>query len=126
VGGRLADPRAIRAPILAVLDPRSRIVPPAAVVARTHTSSSDVQFLRYAGDSGVMMQHVGVLVGANAHEYLWPKIIGWIRGTLKGRDPGLLREVGRISVRRQTKRQTLIKAVDKYYRRHAQEHCAAH
>ncbi len=80
VGARLADPRAIEAPILAVLDRRSRIVPPASIEAyRTCTHSSRVQFLEYAGDTGVVMQHVGVLVGRNAHEHLWPRICSWIR-----------------------------------------------
>jgi hypothetical protein len=26
-----------------------------------------------------VMQHVGVLVGRNAHEHLWPRICSWIR-----------------------------------------------
>jgi polyhydroxyalkanoate synthase len=80
VGARLADPRAIEAPILAVLDRRSRIVPPSSIEAyRTCTHSSGVQLLEYAGDTGVVMQHVGVLVGRNAHEQLWPRICSWIR-----------------------------------------------
>ena len=80
VGGRLANPRAIEAPILAVLDPRSRIVPPSSIEAyRTCTQSRRVQLLEYSGDTGVVMQHVGVLVGRSAHEQLWPRICSWIR-----------------------------------------------
>lgn len=80
IGGRLADPRAIEVPILAVLDPRSRIVPPASVEAyRTCTGSSDVEILEYRGDTGVLMQHVGVLIGENAHASLWPQILDWSR-----------------------------------------------
>jgi polyhydroxyalkanoate synthase len=80
VGGRVADPRAIEAPILAVLDRRSRIVPPSSIEAyRTCTQSTRVQLLEYAGDTGVVMQHVGVLVGPNAHAHLWPRICSWIR-----------------------------------------------
>ena len=79
VGGRLADPRAIDLPILAVLDPRSRIVPPPAIEAYCAcTGSNDVQILAYHGDAGVMMQHVGVLVGTNAHSSVWPEVLSWI------------------------------------------------
>jgi polyhydroxyalkanoate synthase len=79
VGGAAADPMAIDMPVLAVVDPRSRIVPRASVDAyRTRTGSCDVQILHYRGDQGVMVQHVGVLVGANAHRALWPRILRWI------------------------------------------------
>jgi polyhydroxyalkanoate synthase len=80
IAGLLADPRAIEAPIVAVLDRRSRIVPPASIEAyRTHTGSKDVEILEYAGDTGVVVQHVGVLVGPSAHAHLWPRICGWAR-----------------------------------------------
>ena len=79
VAGRLADPSAIKAPIVAVLDRRSRIVPPASIEAyRTHTGSKDVEILEYPGDTGVVMQHVGVLVGPNAHAHLWPRLCAWL------------------------------------------------
>jgi polyhydroxyalkanoate synthase len=32
----------------------------------------------YEGDVGVAPQHVGPLVGRNAHELLWPRIVEWI------------------------------------------------
>lgn len=79
IGGRLASPRAIVSPVLAVLDPRSRLVPRAAVEAyRSHTSSRDVQLIEYGGDVGAALQHVGVLVGPNAHARVWPQIERWI------------------------------------------------
>lgn len=80
IDGRPARPQAIEAPIVAVLDRRSRIVPAPSVEAyRPRTGSTDVQVLEYAGDTGVMMQHVGVLVGRNAHESLWPTVLTWLR-----------------------------------------------
>jgi polyhydroxyalkanoate synthase subunit PhaC len=79
VGDRLAEPQAIDMPILAVVDARSRIVPPPAIDAyRTRTGSDDVRVLHYPGDTGVFIRHVGVLVGRNAHESLWPQILRWI------------------------------------------------
>ena len=80
IGGRVADPQAMDMPILAVLDPRSRIVPASSVEAyRTRTRSKDVRFIDYDGDAGVMIQHVGVLVGENAHRLIWPQIQAWVR-----------------------------------------------
>jgi polyhydroxyalkanoate synthase len=34
--------------------------------------------LEYAGDVGVNLQHVGVLVGKSAHEQIWPAIFAWL------------------------------------------------
>jgi polyhydroxyalkanoate synthase len=35
--------------------------------------------IEYSGESGVCLQHVGMLVGRRAHAQVWPKIIEWIR-----------------------------------------------
>lgn len=79
VGDRCADPKALRVPILAVADPRSRIVPlPSIEAYGTHTRSRDVQVLLYAGDVGVTLQHVGILVGHRAHTHLWPRVFRWM------------------------------------------------
>ena len=80
VGTRRADPRTITAPILAVMDPRSRIIPPVSINAYlTRTGSTDVRLIEYRGDVGVVLQHVGLLVGEKAHKQLWPQILKWIR-----------------------------------------------
>jgi hypothetical protein len=34
--------------------------------------------LNYDGDVGVNLQHVGVLVGKNAHAKIWPAIFDWL------------------------------------------------
>jgi polyhydroxyalkanoate synthase len=79
VGGRIARPKAIDMPILAVVDPRSRLVPTRSIEPyRSLSSSPDVRILLYPGDKGVVMQHVGVLVGPNAHDSLWPQILRWV------------------------------------------------
>jgi polyhydroxyalkanoate synthase subunit PhaC len=77
--GIRVDPRALTAPILAIADARSRIVPPASVEAFRHcTGSKDVELINYPGDVGVMLQHVGVLIGDNAHRTIWPRTVAWI------------------------------------------------
>lgn len=81
VGSRLAVPARITAPVLAVFDPRSRIIPPVSIVpfVKALSARADARVLRYEGDTGVALQHVGVLVGRNAHRRLWPVILDWIR-----------------------------------------------
>lgn len=81
VGGRVAAPARLVAPVLSVFDPRSRVVPPDSIVPFIEAlpARTDSLLLRYEGDAGVALQHVGVLVGGNAHRLLWPLILAWIR-----------------------------------------------
>ncbi len=75
----LAD---IAAPILAVIESDSRVVPQEEVVpALAATSSRRRQVLTHESDAGVALAHVGVLVGAEAHRRLWPQITDWIAET---------------------------------------------
>lgn len=82
VEGRRAAPAGVTAPLLCVLDPRCRLVPPQAVLPFVQAAASaDKTVLRYEGDVGVALQHVGPLVGRNAHAALWPRIVAWIART---------------------------------------------
>jgi polyhydroxyalkanoate synthase len=81
VAGRLAAPSRMSAPLLCVIDPRCTLVPPAAVLPFVEAvASQDKIVLRYEGDVGVALQHVGPLVGRGAHAQLWPKIGEWTAG----------------------------------------------
>ncbi|TAK87462.1 MAG: alpha/beta fold hydrolase [Betaproteobacteria bacterium] len=82
IGGRSAAPSRLTAPLLCVVDPRCTLVPPGAVLPFVEAAASrDKTVLEYAGDIGVSLQHVGPLVGRNAHALLWPKILEWIART---------------------------------------------
>jgi polyhydroxyalkanoate synthase len=79
IGPRAALPSRIAAPLLCVVDPRCRLVPPATVLPLLEASASgDKTVLHYEGDVGVSLQHVGPLVGRRAHARLWPRILDWI------------------------------------------------
>lgn len=79
IGGCSASPARLTAPLLCVVDPRCRIVPPEAVAPLQQAAgSADKTLLHYTGDVGVSLQHVGPLVGRRAHEQLWPEISRWI------------------------------------------------
>jgi polyhydroxyalkanoate synthase len=79
IGRRSAAPSRLAAPLLCVVDPRCRLVPPAAVLPLVEAAGSrDKTVLHYEGDVGVSLQHVGPLVGRRAHALLWPRILDWI------------------------------------------------
>ena len=81
IAGRKAAPRALDMPILSTVRPKSRVVPPASIVplheAARHPRN---RLVRYDGEDGVALQHVGILVGRKAHAEVWPEILKWIDG----------------------------------------------
>ena len=80
INGRIASPEKISAPVLSIVESRSRVVPPSSVLPfHAAVGSTDTRVLRYEGDVGVALQHVGMLVGKRAHRKLWPKILHWLR-----------------------------------------------
>lgn len=79
VGDKLAAARNVTAPVLAVVDPESDLVPPSALVPFLDVlPGRDGKLLHYGGDTGIALRHVGVLVGRNAHRTLWPDILAWL------------------------------------------------
>jgi polyhydroxyalkanoate synthase len=79
IGARSAAPSRLSAPLLCVLDPLCRLVPPEAVLPLLEAAASrDKTVLHYERDVGVSLQHVGPLVSRRAHETLWPRIVRWI------------------------------------------------
>jgi polyhydroxyalkanoate synthase len=79
VGGEPVSPARLEAPALAVVNPESRLIPPGSVLPFLEASASrDREVLPYRGDRGVALQHVGALVGAEAHRRLWPSILRWL------------------------------------------------
>ena len=78
VGERQVGIASLRAPVMAVINPVGRVVPPRSILRGLEAAAStSVQVLEYEGDRGPMIQHVGPLVAPLAHERLWPKIIAW-------------------------------------------------
>jgi hypothetical protein len=66
-GSRVGAPTLV-SPMLNVINPRSTVIPPQSVVPfHAAAVSRSKALLHYHGDTGVALQHVGVLVGRNAH-----------------------------------------------------------
>jgi len=79
IGARSIGPHDLRTPLISVFDPRSKVIPPQSVQSfHEAAASADKLLLEYSGDIGVNLQHVGVLVGRNAHARLWPAIFNWL------------------------------------------------
>ena len=77
IGGELVSPGHVTAPLLTVVNPTSRIIPPASVVPVPRRGSERKRLLRYRSDRGVALQHAGSRVGPSAHRDLWPQILAW-------------------------------------------------
>ena len=79
VGGRRIGPADLRSPLACVVDPRSKLIPLHAMLPfHDAAGSARKLLLRYEGDVGVNLQHVGVLVGPNAHARIWPALFAWL------------------------------------------------
>jgi polyhydroxyalkanoate synthase subunit PhaC len=86
VTGQRVGPRALTAPMLNVVNPHSRVIPPESILPfHQAAASARKQLMRYRGDIGVAVQHVGVLVGRNAHRLLWPMLLRWLHRPQDGR-----------------------------------------
>ena len=79
VGDRTTGIGRLRTPILAVVNPLGRVVPPESILAGLDAVPHlATRVLRYEGDRGPAIQHLGPLVAPIAHERLWPAIFEWI------------------------------------------------
>jgi polyhydroxyalkanoate synthase subunit PhaC len=79
IGEKIAGPSQLRLPMLAVVHPRDEIAPPASVLPFIEAMPGrDVRVLDYPGEIGVGIQHLGILVGRQAYEQVWPEIISWL------------------------------------------------
>lgn len=79
IGARTVGPQDMKTPLVSVFDPRSKVIPPQSVMPfHEAAASSGKLLLEYSGDIGVNLQHVGVLVGRNAHARIWPAIFNWL------------------------------------------------
>lgn len=88
IGQACVCPRDIVTPLCAVFQPSSSMVPSASVVEFFEAVGSAQKTLHaYPGDQGVALQHVGPLVGDNAHRYLWPQVFAWIDQIQEGAEP---------------------------------------
>ncbi len=79
IGGRTVGPSCVRLPTLAVANAIDEVAPPASVAPFLDAiPEADTRLIDYPGEAGVVLQHLGVLVGRTAFAQIWPEIISWI------------------------------------------------
>ena len=77
--GKTISPATARVPTFAVVNAADAIAPrSSAEPFLNHIPVRDAQLLEFAGETGVGLQHVALLVGPRAHAEVWPAIAGWI------------------------------------------------
>jgi polyhydroxyalkanoate synthase subunit PhaC len=73
---RLAE---LVAPVVAVVNPVGKVVPPVSLLAGLRVAGCRERLvLRYRAEAGPAIQHLGPLVGPDAHARLWPRILAWL------------------------------------------------
>ncbi len=80
IRGRKIGPSCIQLPTLAVANAIDEVAPPASVIPFLDAmSGADTRLIEYPGEAGVVLQHLGILVGRSAFAQIWPEIVSWIR-----------------------------------------------
>jgi polyhydroxyalkanoate synthase subunit PhaC len=79
VGGQTIGPKNLSAPTLAVVNTADSVAPVHSVSPIGEALGEKFGILEYPGETGVALQHLGILVGREAHAQVWPKIIDWIK-----------------------------------------------
>ncbi len=84
LAGRAVSLGQVRCPVLAVVNPPGRVVPPASILDGLAVLPQQVPcrvLWQEAAERGVALQHLGPLIGPAAHRRLWPEILDWIGTT---------------------------------------------
>ena len=78
-------PARLTARTLAVVNTGDDVAPPSAIepfLAAMPAGKGHV--IRYSGEVGVGLQHLGILVGPKARAEIWPQIVAWMRAPHDG------------------------------------------
>ena len=79
VGETLVGPSTLSVPTLAVVNTVDEVAPLASVKPFTDAMpAGNVRIIEYPGEIGVGLQHLGILVGRQAHARVWPEIMSWL------------------------------------------------
>lgn len=79
IGQRRTGIARLTRPVMAVINPVGRVVPPASILAGLAAAPGcSVSVLEYRAARGPVLQHLGPLVTPFAHTHLWPKILDWV------------------------------------------------
>ena len=98
IAGRMIGPAFIRQPTLVVANAADEVAPPASATAFLEAmGGADKRLIEYPSESGVVLQHLGILVGRGAFARIWPQILSWIEshaGVESGQQRAVRRRLG--------------------------------
>ena len=79
ISGTLVGPQSVSVPTLAVINTADDVAALDSVKPFIDAMpASDARIIEYPGEIGVCLQHLGLLIGRQAHAQVWPDIISWI------------------------------------------------
>jgi polyhydroxyalkanoate synthase len=79
VGETLVGAMRLSVPTLAVVNMTDEIAPMASIRPFIDAMpTSDARVIKYPGEAGVCLQHVGILIGRTARARIWPQIVAWL------------------------------------------------
>jgi polyhydroxyalkanoate synthase len=78
--GRVVGPSGLRLPTLMVVNTADEIAPSASVAPFVQAMPDRApRVIEYAGETGVGLQHLAILVGRQAYAEIWPEILSWLK-----------------------------------------------
>ena len=76
---RTLGPSCLDLPTLAVINTSDEVATLASIEPLLEAMPTrDVAIIKYAGETGVALQHLGILVGRQAYARVWPGILTWL------------------------------------------------
>ena len=79
LGKTLVGPCDLSIPTLAVVNTADEVAPVASIKPFIDAMlAENVRIIEYPGEVGVSLQHLGILVGRQAHAEVWPEIVSWL------------------------------------------------
>jgi polyhydroxyalkanoate synthase len=76
---KFVGPSNLSVPTLAVVNTADDVAPLVSLKPFTDAMAKNVRVIEYAGERGVCLQHLGILIGRQAHARIWPQILSWLR-----------------------------------------------
>ena len=76
----LVGPSNLSVPALAIVTMTDEVAPLASIKTCIDVMpATGMRIIKYPGEVGIGLQHLGILVGRQARAHVWPEIISWIK-----------------------------------------------
>jgi len=80
IKGSRVGPSSVSVPTLAVVNVADDVAPLGSIEPFINAMpTKDVRIIECPGELGVCLQHLGILIGRNAHAQVWPEIVSWLK-----------------------------------------------